>query len=218
MSEQRSAGWFKARLGKLTASRVADALARTKTGWGASRANYAAQLVSERLTGAWEQAYSNAHMDWGTEKEPDARAAYGFTYDVDVAECGFIDHPSVAWSGASPDGLIGSDGLLEIKCPGTARHIDTLRTEQIPDKYQLQMLWQMACTGRGWCDYVSYDPRMPEEMRLFVKRFERDEARIDEIEREAAKFLSEVADTVAQLRERYVQPDESWRTNVLLAG
>jgi putative phage-type endonuclease len=201
--EQRTDEWFAARCGKLTASRLADALARTKTGWGASRANYAAQLVAERLTGTVEAGYSNAAMAWGTEKEPDARAAYAFSADVDVAEIGFVDHPTIPMAGASPDGLIGDDGMVEIKCPGTAKHIATLIGGVIDDKYVKQMQWQMACTGRKWCDFVSYDPRMPVEMQLFVKRIERDDAAIAEWEAEASAFLAEVEQTVATLSAQY---------------
>lgn len=201
--DQRTAEWFAARLGKATASRVADIIARTKTGWGASRANYAAQLVAERLTGEQAETYTNAAMQWGTDNEAEARRAYCFRQDVDVMEVGFVDHPTIGMTGASPDGLIGADGLLELKCPNTSTHIATLLGQSVPSKYLTQMYWQMACTGRQWCDFASYDPRLPETMRLFVSRVERDDAAIAELEAQVKDFLAEVDKTVSKLRHIY---------------
>lgn len=209
--DQRSPEWFSARCGKATASRIADIVARTKSGPSASRTNYAAQLVAERLTGKVEEGFSNAAMQWGTEKEPDARAAYAFYADVDVEECGFFIHPGIPMAGASPDGLVGTDGLVEIKCPNTASHIETLMRGEIPTKYRTQMLWQLACTKRKWCDFVSYDPRMPETMQLFVKRLERDEAEITPLEMEVMTFLADVARTVEMLRRNYEPTPEAKR-------
>ena len=143
---QGSPEWFAARLGRVTASRVADVVARTKSGWGASRANYAAQLVAERLTKTVAETFTNAAMQHGTEQEPVARAAYEFYRDADVTEVGFVVHPRIAMSGASPDGLVGADGLVEIKCPNTATHIETLLGGAVPAKYLCQVQWQMACT------------------------------------------------------------------------
>lgn len=200
---QRSPEWFAARSGKVTASRVADVIAKTKTGWGASRANYAAQLVAERLTGTVEEGYTNAAMQWGTDQEPEARIAYEFRHEVTVFEVGFVPHPSIAMAGASPDGLVGEFGLVEIKCPNTATHIETLRSGSVPGKYLTQMQWQMACTQRDWCDFVSFDPRMPEAMRLFVRRVPRDEDLIAELEREVVAFLAEIDATVAELTRLY---------------
>ena len=209
MMEQRSESWFAARAGKVTASRISDVLARTKSGWGAGRKNYAAQLVAERLTGTVEPSYCNAAMQWGTDTEPHAREAYCQHMLCAVEEIAFVDHPTIAMAGASPDGLIGDDGLVEIKCPGTATHIETLLGGSIPDKYRLQMLFQMACTGRQYCDFVSFDPRLPETMQLFVQRLPRDDAEIAEVEREVAAFLAEIDETVAQLRARYEQELEA---------
>lgn len=200
MSEQRSAEWFAERCGRVTASRVADVVARTKSGWGASRANYAAQLIAERLTGTAAESYQNKEMAWGTEQEPLARDAYAFHADVDVNECGFILHPKIAMSGASPDGLIGDVGLVELKCPSTATHIDTLLGEPIAQKYLYQMQWQMACTGRAWCDYVSFDPRLTEDLRIFVRRVPRDDALIATLEKGVTLFLAEVDTKLAALR------------------
>lgn len=201
--EQGSAEWHQQRLGKVTASRIADMLARTRSGWSTSRANYASELVVERLTGQPTEGFKSAAMQWGTEREPDARAAYEFRTDVTVEPVGFIDHPALPMCGASPDGLVGSDGLVEIKCPITATHIDTLLAGTVPDRYVMQMQWQMAVTDRQWCDFVSFDPRMPEAMSLFVRRIERDAARIAEIENEVVLFLNEVEATVRALRKRY---------------
>lgn len=200
---QGSAEWFAARCGKVTASRVADVIAKTKSGWGASRANYAAQLVAERLTGDVAESYTNAAMAWGTEQEPLARNAYSFMQDVDVAEIGFVDHPAIDMAGASPDGLVGDDGLIEIKAPNTATHLDTIIGGKVPEKYTVQMLWQMASTGRQWCDFVSFDPRLPERMRLFVKRVHRDDARIAQLESAVVEFLSEIDQTLATLAKLY---------------
>jgi putative phage-type endonuclease len=197
---QGSQEWLQARVGSLGASRVADAIARTKTGWGASRANLMAELIAERLTGQPADAYKNAAMQWGNDKEPDARAAYGFFADVDVTEIGIVRHPNIEGTHASPDGLVGEAGLVEIKCPNTATHIDTLLGQKVPAKYVTQMQFQMACTGRHWCDFVSFDPRMPEAMRLFVARVTRDEAVIADLERDVSTFLAELAGKVAELR------------------
>ncbi len=202
--DQRTDDWFAARIGKATASKIADVMARTKSGYSTSRANYAAQLITERLTGQRTETYSNAAMQHGTDTEPQARAAYAWETGNAVAECGFIDHPRIRMSGASPDGLVGSDGLLEIKCPNSATHIATLRGEPIDGKYIKQMQWQLACTGRLWCDFASFDPRLPEPMQLHVQRVARDGAMISEMETEVAAFLTEVDDAVRELESKYL--------------
>lgn len=199
MIEQGSPEWFAQRLGKATASRIADIIARTKSGYSTSRANYAAELVCERLTGAQAERFTNAAMQWGTEKEPQAKAAYEFMQDVDVLPAEFVPHPTIAMTGASPDGYVGDVGLIEVKCPISATHIETLLKGHVPDKYEVQMLWQMACTGRAWCDYVSFDPRLPPHLQLFVKRVHRNGPRIEELEAEVRSFLAEVDDTIAKL-------------------
>lgn len=200
---QGSEEWFAARLGKATASRIADIMAQTKSGPGAARKNYAAELVAERLTGTAAEKFTNAAMQWGTEREPQARASYTLATFNTVEEVGFIDHPTIAMSGASPDGTVGADGLVEIKCPNTATHIETLLGGKPDGKYIKQMMWQMACTGRAWCDFVSFDPRLPDDMQLFVLRVDRDDAMIAEIEDAVRSFLAEVDETVAKLTERY---------------
>lgn len=207
--EQRSEEWFAARLGKVTASRIGDLMARNSGGYAASRANYMAELLVERLTGEPREGFQSAAMAWGTETEPMARSAYAFHCDAQVSEVGFVDHPTVTQSGASPDGLVGDQGMVEIKCPNTATHIDTLLGAKIARKYLLQMQWQMACAKRAWCDFVSFDPRLPEEMRLHVERVERDDALIGQIEAEVQTFLEELARKHGQLIGRYGAPD--WR-------
>lgn len=204
---QGSPEWFAARLGRVTASRVADVVAKTKSGPSASRANYLAQLVAERLSGEAQESFSSAAMQWGTDMEPEARLAYVFRTDALVEEVGFVPHPLIEMAGASPDGLVGADGLVEIKCPNTAMHIDTLVGRAVPGKYVTQIQWQLACTGRAWCDFVSFDPRMPEEMRLFVQRVERDDARIAELEGEVIAFLADLDATVASLTALYGAPE-----------
>ena len=197
--DQRSDEWFAIRIGKVTASRVSDVLAKTKSGYSASRDNYMAQLVCERLTGQKAEGFTNASMQWGTETEPLARAAYEAIKDVLVDEVGFVPHPSIQMAGASPDGLVGDDGLLEIKCPNTATHIDTLLSETVPTKYYTQMQFQLACTGREWCDFVSFDNRLPAELQLFVKRVPRDDVFIRLIEAEIVQFLAELDDKINKL-------------------
>lgn len=205
MIEQKSPEWYVARLGKVTASRVADLMAKTKTGYSASRANYMAELVCERLTGVPNEGFTNAAMQWGTDTEPQARAAYAFITGVQVAEAGFELHPSISEFGASPDGFIGDDGLLEIKCPNTATHLEFLLSKDVPGKYTTQMQAQMACTGRKWCDFVSFDPRLPEPMQMLVVRIQRNAAAIAEMESEITAFLREMSLKVEALRREYLQ-------------
>ena len=201
--QQGSDAWLRQRMGKVTASRVADVIAKTKSGYSASRANYAAQLLCERLTGTSEASFQNAAMQWGTEQEPFAREAYEYRTGTFVDQIAFVDHPRIGMSGASPDGLIGADGLVEIKAPNTATHLDTLSSGKPKGIYVTQMQWQMACCDRQWCDFVSFDPRLPEELRLFVTRIERDDAMIEELETEVVAFLTELDARIADLTSRY---------------
>jgi len=200
---QGSPEWHELRRGKVTASRVADIVARTKTGPSALRSNYMAELIAERLSGTPAESFVSAAMQWGTDMEPQARAAYEFRTDAQVTQVGFVLHPNIDQAGASPDGLVNEDGLIEIKCPNTATHLETLLGQAVPAKYETQMQFQMACTGRQWCDFVSYDPRMPESMRLFIKRVKRDDKRIKELEIEIAGFLLEVAVKLSELNSLY---------------
>jgi len=197
---QGSPEWIKARVGSLGASRVHDAIARTKSGWGASRANLMAELVAERLTGIPAEAYVNAAMAWGTATEPEARDIYALVNGVEVREVGLVPHPKLLGTHASPDGLVGDDGLVEIKCPGTATHLDFLLGGGIPAKYLTQMRWQMACTGRQWCDFVSFDPRLPENAWLQIVRVHRQPKEIGALEVDVAEFLAELETLVEKVR------------------
>jgi len=201
--EQQTNEWFAARLGKVTASRVADVIAKTKTGYSASRDNYMAQLICERLTGQKGESFTNAAMEHGTLTEPLARSAYENARNLLVKEVGFINHPRIEMSGASPDGLVAEDGLVEIKCPNTATHIDTLLSGKVPTKYITQMQWQMLCCQRKWCDFVSFDNRLPEHLQLFVQEVEFDPEYCAMLEKEVVLFLTELDNKVAKLKEKY---------------
>lgn len=198
-SAQGTEEWKLERIGKVTASRIADVMAKTKTGYGASRGTYMGQLIAETLTQTPQDIRQTAAMVWGVETEALARRAYEAETGVLVEEVGFIPHPRIALSGASPDGLAG-EGLVEIKCPETKTHIDTLLARKIPAKYQLQMQWQMACTQRTWCDFVSFDPRMPENLQLWISRLSLDVEKVTQIEMEVGRFLVEMNEKLEKLR------------------
>lgn len=203
---QRSEDWYLARLGKLTSSRIADATAKVKTGEAAARMNYRAQLVAERLTGISQSVdlSRNKSIQWGIDTEIKAKDNYQFITDIEVLNVGFVEHQTILMSGASPDGMIDHDGLIEIKCPNTATHIGYLQSQEIPGNYKKQMLWQLACTKRKWCDFVSFDPRLDSKNQMLVIRFEPKEDEIMEIELEAIKFLAEVSEMEEWLRNRKV--------------
>lgn len=199
--------WHAARCGKVTGSRVADVVRRTKSGVSASRNTYAGELVAERLSG-YQQAgtFTSSAMQWGKDNEAAAREMYGFATESIVREVGFVDHGTIAWAGVSPDGLVDHDGLVSFKCPNSATHIATLLGAPIDPDYVKQMVWEMACTGRQWCDFVSFDPRMPAEMQMSIQRVGRDPMVIVDMESEVRKFLGEIEATVAQLQARFRQP------------
>jgi putative phage-type endonuclease len=203
MIEQRSPEWYAQRLGKATASRIADIVARTKTGPSAMRANYRAELIAERLTGQPAPNYVNGPMQWGIDHEAEALDAYTRHTGLATEPAEFVDHPEIRWSGASPDALVGVEGLVEVKCPNTATHIDTLLGAKISGSHLIQMQWQMACTGRVWCDYVSFDPRLPDPMRVHVRRVERDVSHVLDLEAEVSAFLAEIAEAVERLTGQY---------------
>jgi putative phage-type endonuclease len=187
---QGSQEWLAARAGKVTASRICDVIAKIKSGEAAARRDYRTQLVAEILTGKpQEDGFVNAEMQWGTEQEPYARGAYEMAADCLVDKVGLVLHPTIDRAAASPDGLVDRDGLLEIKCPKTATHLQYLMDGAVPAKYQPQMQWQMACTERAWVDFVSFDPRLPKSIAFFKARLHRDEARIAELEKEVEDFL-----------------------------
>lgn len=197
--------WKRQRLGVVTASRMADLTAKTKSGYGASRGNYMAEKLIERLTGEPQDTFINSAMQWGTDNEPFARDAYRFYSGEEVTETGFVLHPTIKNAGASPDGLVGDKGMLEIKCPNTATHLEYLRTEEIPLKYQYQMTFQMMCLGREWCDFVSFDPRLPEEMRLWVQTFGLNNNTAELLTNEVNKFNEELDELERTLREKYMK-------------
>ena len=190
--QQGTAEWHEMRRGKVTASRVADILAKTKTGPSASRQNYLIELALQRTTKTIEPSYTNAAMEWGTATEPQARVAYEVATVNFVDQVPFIDHPIIKGFGCSPDGLVGKDGLLEIKCPNSATHWEYFKAKEPPKKYWIQMQAQMAVTGAKWCDFVSFDPRMPERSQLLVVNVARDAEYILFMEAEIKQFLNEV--------------------------
>lgn len=203
MIEQGSIEWKLQRVGKVTASRAHDVIAKTKTGYSSSRANYRAELVIERLTGQPFEQYQNAAMKWGSDQQAAAQAAYEFITDHAVETVGFIDHPRIEMCGASPDGLVGRKGLVEFKCPNSATHIETLLGAPIAAAYVTQMQFQMATTGRDYVDFMSFDPRLPVAMQTHIKRVDRDQTFIENLEAEVYEFLLTVRDTENELLKRY---------------
>lgn len=199
--EQGSQDWHAARLGCVTASRVADVVAKTKSGYSAARQTYLGQLLSERLTGLATETFQNAAMRWGTDMEAFGVEAYEAATGLETFQVGFLFHPNLAYAGASPDRLVAPDGLVEVKCPTTSTHIETLLKGEVPERYQIQMQWQMACTGRAWCDFVSFDPRLPEAYQLFIQRVPRDADRIEALEQEVTIFLEELEAKLDALEE-----------------
>ena len=198
--------WLQLRLGHVTASRVADIMAKTKTGPSASRQNYLIELAIQRVTGVVEESYKNEAMIRGTEEEPKARQAYELLTETFVEEVPFVKHKIIEWFGCSPDGIIkysdGTYNLLEIKNPNSATHWSYIKEGEPPTKYKIQMMAQMACTGAQWCDFFSYDSRMPEGSRHFLKRMMRDNKFIEEMEKEVKTFLDEVAEEVRLMEAR----------------
>ena len=207
MIEQRTEEWFQQRLGKVTASRISDVIAKTKTGVSTSRQNYLIQLVSERLTGKKGDSFVNQAMLDGIEREDDARKLYEIEKNISVSEVGFFEHPIISMSGASPDGAVHAEiegkyaGLIEIKCPIETTHTNTLMSKSVPSKYLSQIQWQMACVGARWVDFVSYNPNFPDDLKLFIFRVDRDDSYIAELEAEVIKFLDEVDATILKLKE-----------------
>ena len=197
---QGSEAWKQLRAGKVTASRVKDIVATTKTGYSTSRDKYMTQLLLERLTNTVAESYTNDAMSWGTEQEPFARAAYESAKNVMVDQVAFVNHPTIEQAGASPDGIVG-EGLVELKCPMSHTHLESI-LGGIDDQYKVQVQWQMACTGAKWTDLCSFDPRFPAELQLVIKRFERDDAYIATLEKEVIKFLTELDDKLNKVKSR----------------
>lgn len=202
MSVQGTAEWLLERCGKVTASRVCDVMSKGRGSEpSTARRNYLAQLVAERLTMQIEPTFTNAAMQWGTDNEPIARACYEMAKEVMVDQVGFVPHPMLKWAGASPDGLVGDVGLVEFKCPNTATHIDYLLAGEVPPKYKPQMAWQIICAEREWCDFASFDPRMPDDMQLFIVRYNPSLEYLREVSDAVNAFLLEVESTIAKLKE-----------------
>lgn len=199
--KQGSTQWLQQRVGKVTGSRIKDVMAYLKSGKGemATRANYRVELIAEILTGTAQQHFVSDAMRWGVEQEQYARAAYEVRRDAVVDQVGFVGYPTIDRAGGSPDGLISNDGGVEIKCPETTTHVKWMLSREVPEEHQLQMMFYMACTGRQWWDFVSFDPRLPEKFQLFIVRLQRDEVRIAEVETEVLKFLQEIDSTIAEM-------------------
>ena len=197
-AEQGSEAWLAARAGKVTASMISNVLAKPET---AAFRDYQAQIVAELLTGKPQGSdFTNAAMEFGTENEPFARSAYEVSTGFTVDEVGLVLHPTIDRAGASPDGLVGSDGLVEIKCPKVATHLAYICAGVVPTKYKNQMLFQMICAERAWCDFVSFRPDLPEHLQLFVIRFQRDEAKIKELTIAVNAFLAQVDEMLTKLK------------------
>lgn len=217
--------WLKARMGKCTASRVADAIRKTKTGWAASRGNYRMEIIAERLTGMRIEKFQSQAMMWGQQTEPDAVARYNAhsPNPVDTSSW-FVPHPTVKDSGCSPDGLVGADGMVQIKCPETKTHIETLLSKEVDPDYIKQIQWEIACCGRQWSDFISYDPRLPQPLRMFVQRVYRDDGLIAQMESMVREFLSEIDSAIKSLGSfelpRFMGPEKApeavtgWSDNV----
>jgi len=204
---QGSEEWLQARVGKVTASRVHDIIATIKSGGpSASRKTYMGELIAERLTGAAAPTYQSAAMAYGSECEADARFAYAIHTGFEVEEVGFVPHPTIVQAGCSPDGLVGKNGLVEIKCPNTATHVDTVLGGKVPIEYITQCQFQMACTGRQWVDWVSYDKRLPEHLRMDLRRIVRDDDVIERLNAAVRTFLAELDATVEKLNQRRPAP------------
>jgi len=196
--QQGTLEWLAARAGKVTASMISAVLMDPKT---AGFRDYQAQLVAEILTGKPQGSdFTNAAMQFGTETEPLARSAYEADTGFSVDQVGMVIHPTIERSGASPDGLVGNSGLAEIKCPKVATHLAYLVAGVVPTTYKNQMSWQMACTGRDWCDFVSFRPDLPENLQLFVVRYQRDPAKIAELEAAVVNFLAGVDQMINKLK------------------
>ena len=205
MIAQGTPEWFAQRLGHVTASRMSDVLAKGKSGEAVTRQKYRMQIIAERITGLVAESFTSAAMEWGTEQEKFARIRYEADTGYFVDEAEFYTHPTIKWLGASPDGLLNdTGGLLEIKCPNTQTHLGYMLDKKAPAAYINQMQTQMWVTGRAWCDFVSYDPRVPERLQLFIVRLNRDDALIERMEVEVHKFLSEVEEAINVLENKNV--------------
>lgn len=203
MVEQGSDEWLALRLGHVTASNVADVMAKGKSGEALTRKKYKTRILAERLTGQGQGGFTSSAMEWGVEQEPFARMAYEVATNSLVDKTGFWHHPSIQWVGVSPDGLVDNDGLVEIKCPNTTTHLDYIMDDKVPAEYYKQIQCQLWVTGRSWCDFISYDPRLPQRNQLFIKRCFRDEPLMAEMANEVLAFLAEIDEMI-----KFLQGDE----------
>lgn len=188
------ANWLRARAGKLTASRMRDAMDFLKNGQpSAKRSQLMRELLAERLTGDSVRHFVTDAMQWGLEKEAEAKEAYEAETGILIAEAGFYDHPRIDNLGATPDGLLPGGGLIETKAPTTPVFVEWVMAGVVPEEHKPQMVVQCACTGRAWCDFVAYDPRIRDiRKRLFIRRFEPTAEEVAKVEAAAEQFLSEL--------------------------
>lgn len=202
---QQTSEWFEARCGCLTASRAKAVIARKKNGEPyAEFFTVLEQVVGERLTGVVASTGTSAAMQWGIDHEEEAREQYVIETGRDVALTGFVKHPTVRWLGASPDGLVGDDGLIEIKCPTTLTHLKRVASGAVPEEYKPQMLVQLLCTGRKWVDFVDYDPRLSadwERARFFCVRYEPTQEELADALAKCQEFLTVVDGTINEFEE-----------------
>ena len=199
--EQGSPEWLALRAGRITASKVADAISKLRNGGeSVARRELRIKLVTESLTGQpTDESFTTSAMQWGKDNEPYARMYYEELRGVKVRQIAFAHHPTIKRGGASPDGLVDLDGLIEIKCPNSFTHLNYILDGTVPEAYKPQMLWQMECTGRKWCDFVSFDPRMTPNLRLFTRRFHRDSEAVANITSEVIRLADEVDEMVKKL-------------------
>ena len=202
MLHQGTDEWRLARVGSVGASDAPKVMRKTKTGFSADRDSLLTEKIYERLTGKPWPSFVTAAMQQGIEREPEARTLYSVVKGHDVDEVGIVPHPTIKSSHASPDGYVGERGLVELKCPEARAHMKLLDDGSIPNDHAVQMAWQLCCTGRDWCDYVSYNPDLPIKLQLFIRRVPRDEARNRELEREIARFVEEIDRKVEKLSRR----------------
>ena len=197
--EQGTEEWKMARLGHVSASNLDAVMAKVKTGEAKTRLDYKIRVATEQITNAIQDSYSNQYMEWGIEQEPFARMAYEARAEAFVEKTGFWKHPDIKWFGCSPDGLVGDDGLIEIKCPKSTTHVKYLLDNKLPEDYYWQVHGQMLVTGRKWVDFISFDPRMPEHKQLFITRVNRDEEIMAQLKVAVIGFLSEVDEMIQKI-------------------
>jgi hypothetical protein len=202
--KQQGPDWLQARCGRVTASRCADVMDVLKRGGeSADHAAYRREVAGEILTGVANDNYVSKDMARGSELEPLARAAYEFATDTEVDQVGFVQHAAIELYGASPDGICGSDGGVELKVPRVTTHIKWALAGVIPEEHKWQCIAGMDCCERDWWDFASYCPNMPKHMQIFKVRLYRDQAEIDRLQAGVRQFLDEVQDTIHQLEQRF---------------